>query len=210
MDDNKQVEPKYYAPVIPMVLVNGAAGIGTGWSTTIPQFNPLELIEYLKNALQNGHLNEQHDKLTPFYRGHTGTIENFENQGAFHWNSDDTLEITDLPVGEWTENYIERLTLLEKAGAIENFISKHTDTTVNFEVIFKNRTDIQAMKKVDTFKLFKLRRKMNYYNNWWLFDHNGVIQNYKSAEDLIEKWLPVRLEMYEKRKTHILHLLTTL
>lgn len=35
-DDNQPVEPRYYLPIIPMVLINGAEGIGTGWSTFVP------------------------------------------------------------------------------------------------------------------------------------------------------------------------------
>ena len=40
IDDGDLVEPKYYVPVLPMVLVNGAEGIGTGWSTDVPNFCP--------------------------------------------------------------------------------------------------------------------------------------------------------------------------
>ena len=47
-EDNKLVEPYYYAPIIPMILVNGAKGIGTGWSTDIPSFNPFEIIDFVK------------------------------------------------------------------------------------------------------------------------------------------------------------------
>ena len=45
------VEPNNYMPVIPLVLVNGAAGIGTGWSTNIPSYNPRDIIDYIKNKI---------------------------------------------------------------------------------------------------------------------------------------------------------------
>ena len=51
-DDGLLVEPIYYIPIIPMILVNGTKGIGTGFSTDIPCFNPLEIINYLKNKLE--------------------------------------------------------------------------------------------------------------------------------------------------------------
>jgi DNA topoisomerase II len=50
-DDGQKVEPRYYVPIIPMVLVNGIQGIGTGWSTSIPPHHPLELIKVLKSML---------------------------------------------------------------------------------------------------------------------------------------------------------------
>ena len=47
-DDGLMVEPKWYCPIIPMVLVNGMVGIGTGFSTTIPQFNPIDCLNNIK------------------------------------------------------------------------------------------------------------------------------------------------------------------
>lgn len=44
-DDGELVEPEYYVPIIPMCLVNGSEGIGTGWSTTIPNYNPMEIVD---------------------------------------------------------------------------------------------------------------------------------------------------------------------
>jgi DNA topoisomerase II len=48
-DDGYTVEPVYYVPIIPMALVNGCDGIGTGWSTSIPMYNPIDLIEWIEN-----------------------------------------------------------------------------------------------------------------------------------------------------------------
>lgn len=51
-DDNQKIEPVFYIPVIPMVLVNGADGIGTGWMTKIPNYNPREIIENLQRMME--------------------------------------------------------------------------------------------------------------------------------------------------------------
>ena len=51
-DDGQRIEPKTYMPVIPMVLVNGSNGIGTGWSTSIPNYNPLDIIARLKALIE--------------------------------------------------------------------------------------------------------------------------------------------------------------
>lgn len=51
-DDGDIVEPKWYLPIIPMVLANGAEGIGTGWSTSLPCYNPVEIAECFKKRLE--------------------------------------------------------------------------------------------------------------------------------------------------------------
>ena len=50
-DDGVSIEPDYYCPIIPMILVNGASGIGTGWSCKIPNFNPRDIVENLRNLI---------------------------------------------------------------------------------------------------------------------------------------------------------------
>jgi DNA topoisomerase-2 len=64
------VEPEYYAPIIPMVLVNGAEGIGTGWSTNIPNYNPLDLIKQIKRRLAG----QPFEQIHPWYKHFDGEI----------------------------------------------------------------------------------------------------------------------------------------
>ena len=63
------MEPKYYAPCLPMLLVNGSSGIGTGWSTEVPSYNPHDLIANMKRCMRG----EPMSKMKPFYRGFKGT-----------------------------------------------------------------------------------------------------------------------------------------
>ena len=69
-DDGQVVEPEYYAPVIPMLLVNGTDGIGTGWSSRVPQFNPMDLVKTIKAKIKG----EKVKELIPWYRGFKGDI----------------------------------------------------------------------------------------------------------------------------------------
>jgi len=50
-DDNLRIEPEWYCPIIPMVLVNGSEGIGTGYSTFVPNYNPREIVSNLKRLI---------------------------------------------------------------------------------------------------------------------------------------------------------------
>lgn len=60
-----------YMPILPMVLVNGAEGIGTGWSTYIPNYNPRDIIANLRRLLAG----EAVQPMQPWYRGFKGTIQ---------------------------------------------------------------------------------------------------------------------------------------
>ena len=57
VEEGQKIEPNYYLPIIPMILVNGTEGIGTGWSTNVPCFNPREIIQNLKNKFKSSILN---------------------------------------------------------------------------------------------------------------------------------------------------------
>ena len=67
-DDGYQIEPKYYLPIIPLILVNGSEGIGTGFSTFIPNYNPIDIIEWLENKI----LGKKNKELIPYYKNFKG------------------------------------------------------------------------------------------------------------------------------------------
>ena len=109
-EEGQKIEPKWYLPIIPMILVNGCEGIGTGWRSQIPCFNPHEIVESLKSRLKgNGFL-----KIEPWYKGYQGEIKENPNKeghyivkGKYHWSEDDPNKviITEIPIKKWTEDY---------------------------------------------------------------------------------------------------------
>jgi DNA topoisomerase-2 len=106
-DDGLLVEPIYYAPIIPMVLVNGSKGIGTGFSTDIMCYDPIKIIQYLKNKLL---LKEENIDFIPYYDGFKGQIskisdEKFLVRGLYEKIGPDKIRVTELPVGYWTEDF---------------------------------------------------------------------------------------------------------
>ncbi|GAM24783.1 hypothetical protein SAMD00019534_079580 [Acytostelium subglobosum LB1] len=109
-DDGKRVEPRWYMPTIPTILVNGSKGIGTGWSSTIPSYNPRDLVENIKRML-NG---EEPTAIMPWYRGFRGTVEyvggktsNYVVRGTWKKLDEYRLEITELPIEYWTADFKE-------------------------------------------------------------------------------------------------------
>lgn len=109
-DDNQKIEPVWYIPIIPMVLVNGAEGIGTGWMTKIPNFDPRGIVANIRRMLDG----EDPVELVPWYKNFKGTIEycgdhRYVVSGEIAIIGGNRVEITELPVGTWTQNYKENV-----------------------------------------------------------------------------------------------------
>jgi DNA topoisomerase-2 len=135
-DDGTVVEPEFYLPILPFVLINGAAGIGTGFSCNVPPHNPVELVKYLRWKL--GHVQGAEDAeappiLKPYYEGFLGTVEPVEEtaaaaaaaapgaakylvSGLYTVTGPDKVTITELPVGTWTMPYLTYLETLKVGG----------------------------------------------------------------------------------------------
>ena len=194
-DDGLKVEPTYYIPILPMVLVNGCKGIGTGFSTDVPCFNPRQLVECLVAKL-NGE--EYAREFVPFYRGFKGRIEalgeKYATYGAYT-QQDLTVQITELPVGVWTDDYKEMLE--ELVGTLVKEYTDHsTDLTVNFTV--KLLAPVENIEKVLKLVTFKSVSNMN------LFNEEEKLVKYASVQAIVDAFYPVRLAAYEARRTALL------
>jgi len=207
-DDGQKIEPAHYLPVIPMLLVNGGSGIGTGWSTTIPSFNPLEIIQQLHNRLDNKPLY----RMKPWYRDFKGTIEpiqgttKFAVTGVYTWSSANTIVITELPVGTWTNTYKETIERCMdgygafKKGDIVSIQANHTDTTVLFKV--KMSSDCAQKLRVNgLIKAFKLQSTLD-IGNMHAFGANGNMKKYSNEVEILEEFYHQRRALYEERKKY--------
>jgi DNA topoisomerase-2 len=116
-DDGQLVEPEIYFPVVPMILINGSVGIGTGFSTDIPSHNPEDIVRVLRQRLRGELKTMDAVILKPWCNGFRGTIHSApENKGwivkgLYTFSNDDLahVHITELPVGTWTQDYKEYL-----------------------------------------------------------------------------------------------------
>ena len=164
-DDGQLVEPMYYAPAIPMILVNGSKGIGTGFSTDVMQHNPLQIIAYIRAMLIETSVADR-PTIEPYFKGFKGTIRNISSseslpkyliKGAYEIIADRKVRITELPVGTWTDDYkafLEKLmeapTASDKdkgkgdkgadkgasAPVLKEYSDMSTDTVVDITVTF--------------------------------------------------------------------------
>jgi DNA topoisomerase-2 len=197
------VEPLYFVPLLPMVLINGADGIGTGYSTQVPCFNPKDVQDNVMRVLRN----EPQKAMTPWYRGFKGTIESNPNEptkfitrGIWKRSDKNTIEITELPVGKWTSDYKEFLeTSVVDHGVFKSMENHSTETEVRFVL----RMNLVTATDTDIEKALKLTTSLS-TGNMHLFDENQQIMHYKSTEDIINSFVRVRKRFYHERKTHLL------
>lgn len=152
-DDGFPVEPIHYVPIIPMILVNGSKGIGTGFSTDIMCYNVLDIIKYIKNKL-NG-ITEQ-IKIRPYYEGFNGTITVLNDQkylikGCYEITGASTIRVTELPIGFWTEDFKEHLeALIDMANAKPDKTEKIKDGDKKEKKTKKNAGMIKDYKDLST------------------------------------------------------------
>jgi len=222
-DDGLLVEPIYYAPIIPMVLVNGSKGIGTGFSTDIMCYNPLEIIDYLKSKLVNINATENFEFI-PYYEGFKGQVHKiidgkFLVKGVYEKLAVDKIRVTELPVGYWTEDFKELLEgLIEPVpgkdgkkipAVIKDYDDMSKDTNVDFTITFaKGKLEELETSKADygcngLEKLLKLYTT-NSTSNMHLFDADDTLQKYENVSDIIDAYYEVRLQLYQTRKEYMI------
>ncbi|KAI8096341.1 DNA topoisomerase [Halteromyces radiatus] len=212
VEENTSIEPLWYMPILPMVLINGADGIGTGWSTTIPNYNPRDIVDNLIRMMDG----EEIVKMKPWYRGFKGVIEaagpvKYTVDGIAHVTDQGKIKVTELPVRYWTENFKKHLSLLREPKdkkmefKIEEFSDNSTDSTVDFTI----ELDEDNMKIVEDngiLKSLKLQSSLS-TNNIVCFNQDGRIQKYDTPEQILQEFYPLRMTYYEKRKDHLLYVL---
>ncbi|XP_017797949.1 PREDICTED: DNA topoisomerase 2 [Habropoda laboriosa] len=207
-DDNQKIEPVFYVPIIPMILVNGAEGIGTGWMTKIPNYNPREIIENLYRMMDGA----DPKPMVPYYKNFKGVIEScgdyrYVVNGEISVIGPDKLEITELPVGIWTQTYKESVLepMLHGSDKIPAIITDYkeynTDTEVQF-IVMLNRDKLVELERDGLHKAFKLQTTMT-ITSMCAFDENLCLKRYDSVLQILNNFYKMRLEMYHKRKDYL-------
>jgi DNA topoisomerase-2 len=218
-DDGTLVEPQFYAPIIPMVLVNGSKGIGTGFSTNIMCYDPLEIIDYLKVKLSDHGLVLDND-FVPYYEGFQGTIEKiadkkFAIKGKYDILGPDKIRVTELPVGYWTDDFKELLEHLIEPGqdktgkkilpTVKDYEDMSKDTNVDFTVQFV-KGKMEELGNPGIEKVLKLTTTCT-STNMHLFDANDKLKKYDTVKAIIDDYFVTRLALYGKRKDFMIHAL---
>ena len=219
-DDGTPVEPEFYAPIIPTILVNGSKGIGTGFSTEILNYNPLTLIDYIQNKINGGTLPD----LVPYYAGFKGRIDLVDkNKYLFSGNyeiiKDDIIRVTELPIGFWTQDFKDHLESLmettnnkgkKKNPIVKDYNDMSTDTMVDFTItLYKGMFNKMISKMTYPYGTNELENKLKLIttkstSNLHLFDSQQRMRKFEKVEDIIDEYFPVRMEYYQKRKDYMI------
>lgn len=228
-DDGLDIEPTYYIPIIPMALINGAIGIGTGFSTNVPCHNPSDVISHCERIIDKlnntaetqlidtqAQLKEACDliskiklgQLIPWYLGFQGEIVpykegSFASRGKYTWIDDQTVHITELPIGTWTEDYKDFLEGMVANGSpvLKDFENHYTAKNVKF--ILKLFPGVRSTIEKDFELEFKLATSKNLsLNNIHLYTEEGAIKKYKDTNEVVRDWAQVRITKYFERKKY--------
>ena len=218
-DDGTPVEPVWYAPIIPMILVNGSKGIGTGFSTDIPSFNTSKIIQYVKTRLQDGDTSDI--DIEPYYEGFKGEIKKIEDQkylikGCYKIISAREVQITELPIGTWTDDYKEFLEKeisgdegkkkkKKKSSVIRDYVDMSTDRLVDITVTFAPGVVEKLVCKAEDYECNALEKCLKLYTtqtitNMHMFDEKEKLKKFDNTKDIIDHYLAIRHAVYVDRK----------
>jgi len=226
-DNGKQIEPEWFLPILPMVLINGTEGVGTGYSTFIATHNPKDIVENIRRMI-NG---EEPIEISPWFRGFTGKIERktdiknsfktgqiddkYYTYGKITQIGKGIYHITELPVGTWTEIYREYLDSLiidktEKNASRRNkqclldFWDNSTDTRINFKVKF-SPAKLENMDDDKIEQILKLSSSNQTKETFMhMFNEEHRMTKYETTLDILKSFYHIRIQFYQKRKDYLL------
>ena len=222
-DDGLSVEPVFYAPIIPLLLVNGAKGIGTGFSTDILCYNPKQIIEHLKRRLIDGDFDGMSEEFVPYYQGFKGSIAKIEPhkfliKGCYEKAGANKIRVTELPVGTWTEDYKVFLEKEIDSKNLKDVNDMSTDKTIDMTIVFakgvleklESKTTVSFGVEGDPFtsvnpieKFLKLTTTKT-TSNMYLFDHKEQLRKFASVNEIIDAYFEQRKHLYGVRIAHII------
>jgi len=220
-DDGLKVEPVYYLPIIPTVLINGISGIGTGFSTNLPAYNPMTIVECVRTLIRHASEYATIDlpDLKPWYHGFVGSMHpdekksGYVSRGVYTPLSDTSVEITELPIGTWTSDYKEFLEdmIAKDTKVLKDYESHYTARKVRFILHFYPGTlrPLLATTDKNGFLEFETMFKLNStkglsMTNMHLYDENGHIVLFDTPESIIRSHFQVRWNGYIKRKAYLI------
>ena len=204
-DDGFLIEPEYYLPIVPMLLINGSEGIGSGYSTFIPKFK----LEDVKNSILSKLENDRFLNLDPGYENFTGLIQKvdkttYQSIGKYKLEKEKII-ITELPIGVWTEDYNNHL---DNMSENERWFKTYKNNCTEKDILFEIKTnDFSFIEKLHTenklIQILRLAKNIN-LTNMHCFSSDGKLKKYNTINDILNEFYDFRLEAYQKRKIHLI------
>lgn len=204
-EEGEEIEPEFFLPIIPTVLLNGGSGIAVGFATNILNRRPVDLVDACVGALKTG---EARSPLPPWVNGFHGSVELLKGtdktwvfRGAFEVKNTSTVEITEIPPSFTYEKYEAHLEALIEKSILVSYEDSSSDR-VHYTLKFARQTLADYIKRDKLGDLLKMREQET--ENITTLDENGKLKIFDKAGDLVDYFVKFRLGYYVKRKAQIL------
>lgn len=198
--DGQTIEPDTYIPILPMVLVNGAKGMGTGFACSVLSYNPYHIRDNILTKLSG----KDAAPLMPWYNGFKGIVERIENQtiikGAFQIVNSGTIKVTELPIGTYLDDYKATLNKLEDSGFIRSYEDESTEKSFSFTLsVPRSTTSLPADELLQKLKLVSRDTE-----NLTMWDVDGKMRKFDNVQQMVDRFIAWRLDRYEERRLKLI------
>lgn len=193
--NGEECEYKYFLPIIPMHLINGAIGIATGYSTNIPQYSPYDIIKWLIHRIKKQSKLDNEIKIKPWYAGFKGevTLNNdetkFTTKGILK-RSRDSWIVEEIPISKSIHKYKNFLDDLLEQKEIQDYSNLSQPNSPFFVIKSNNVIDDKKLNLTSNHSL----------KNLVLIDKDNKPIVYQNVHDMLEDWYNFRIKKYEERK----------
>jgi DNA topoisomerase-2 len=201
--EGNAIEPKFYIPIVPLLLINGSEGMGTGFAQKILPRNIKDITKAIREILATG---DTKNKLIPDYINYKGKIQpgssvgSWEIVGTFNIENTTNITITEIPIGYSLSSYTKVLNRLVE----DNIIKSFEDLSENDEFLFKLSVPRTFTKLSKGEILDKLKLIKRVTENYTCIDENNSIRVFESAKDILKYYVEIRKKFYEKRRLYLI------
>lgn len=202
IEEGNEIEPKFFLPIIPTVLLNGSSGIAVGFATNILNRNPIDLIDACLKVLDDKRVG----KLLPWWKDYSGPVEQigvnqYTMRGVYRIANTTTVEITELPPSMTFQKYETHLNSLLDRGIIYSY-DDNSSNGISYTLKFPRATlaDLINKERLDqTLKMVETESE-----NLTCLDERGKLIVFETVPQLVEYFTKFRLKFYDKRKAHLI------
>lgn len=203
--EGDEIEPIHFVPTLPLILVNGNEGIGTGWSQKILPRNRKDIEKAIRKYLEDGKLPKS---IPPYFEGFKGRVVKDEEEpgrwqvyGAFERAGQTRIRITELPIGYTLDRYNKILGDLWEEKVILDYHDLSDPRTNKFEFTVSARRDFVQQDDAKVFKALKLVTRMT--ENFTCMDENNRVREFKDEVEILKAYIDIRMDFYQRRKDSI-------
>lgn len=196
-----KIEPQFYLPIVPTILLNVIEGIAVGFSSSIINRNPIEVCEATKLAIRGEDITDI--KITPYYKGLQGEwrLVNgiYEHHGYMDVINDTTVHITAIPANQTFDSYENHLNWLVQSDYIKGWTNYTKKDKILYELTFDKDVLAQEIAKDKLYFKLQMFTRMP-KENITVIDFDNKVRRYDTVGEVIQSFVNWRLDYYKKRQ----------